>query len=189
MVLAPKVEGYYDDHDFRDDDMAKGRAMNAEYDPLLRQLLADIHATFVEVGARNIVLERRRVDAIEAHDGRHLRWEANAFMLQARTTLGALTALSRGRTFNKDTVLAQVTPLEQRYEEAKAFAAAHPDEDNDDMNLWSHISSYAADFTLAAKEARRDANDRPGLEKLSDHVERMNYYFDNMIGEANVAHR
>jgi hypothetical protein len=140
MVLAPKVESYYDDHDFRDDNMAKGRAMNAEYDPLLKQLLADIHATFVEVGARNIVLERHRVDAIEAHDGRHLRWEANGFMLQARTTLDALAALSRSKTFNKDTVLAQVTPLEQRYEEAKAYAAAHPDEDNDNMNLWSHIS-------------------------------------------------
>lgn len=188
-ALAPKVEGYYDDHNYRDDKMAQGRAMNAEYDQLLQHLLADIHTTFVEVGNRNIVLERRRVDAIEAHDGRHLRWEANAFVLQARSCLRALSALAAGKTFSKDAVLAQATPLEQRYDEAKAYAAAHPEEDNDQMNLWSNISSYAGDFMLAVKEARRDASDRPGLEELSNHVQRMNYEFDNMIGKINISHR
>ena len=189
MALAPKVEAYYDDHDFRDDKMAQGRAMNAEYDPLLRRLLADTHATFVEVGNRNVVLEQHRVDAIEAHDGRHLRWEANAFMLRARLTLRALSALVASHSFSKDAVLAQVTPLEQRYDEAKAYAAAHPEENNDQMNLWSEIASYAEDFVLAAKEARRDATDQPGLEALSNHVERLNYEFDNMIGDANISHR
>ena len=189
VVLAPKVEGYYDDHTYRDDKMAQGRAMNAEYDPLLRRLLADIHATFVEVGDRNVALERRRVDSIEAHDGRHLRWEANAFMLQARLTLRGLSALVAARAFSKDAVLAQATPLEQRFDEAKAYAAAHPEEESDKMDLWSRISSYAADFTLAAKEARRDATDQPTLEVLADHVERLNYEFDNMVGDANIAHR
>ena len=188
-ALAPKVEAYYDDHDYRDDKMAQGRAMNAEYDPLLQRLMAETHTMFVEVGKRNIVLEQHRVDAIEAHDGRHLRWEANAFMLQARSTLRALTAMVASKAVTKDAVLAQITPLEQRYDEAKAYAAAHPEEDNNDMDLWSRISGDNGDFMLAAKEARRDAADKPSLQTLSDHVERMNYEFDNMIRGANASRR
>ncbi len=188
-ALAPKVETYYDNHDYRDDKMAHGRAMNAEYDPLLQRLVLETHTMFTEVGNRNIVAEHHRVDAIEAHDGRHLRWEANAFMFQARSTLRAMIAIVASKAVTKDAVLAQVTPLEERYSEAKAYAVAHPEEDNNDMDLWSRISGDRDDFMLAAKEARRDATDKPALQTLSDHVERMNYEFDNMVGSANASQR
>jgi len=92
-VLAPKVEAYYNGKDFRDDGMAQGREMNAEYDPLLQRLLVEGHEMFTLTRAREAVLQQRRLDGIERLDGKQLRWQANAFMVQARAALDSLQAL------------------------------------------------------------------------------------------------
>jgi len=188
-VLAPKVEAYYDQKDYRDDKMARGRTLNAEYEPLLQRLLAGSHQMFVEVEKHNTALEQRRVDAIERLEGRRLRWQANAFMLQARTSLDGLNAVVAGKNATKEAVLAQVAPLEERFAELTAYAAAHPEEDNDRMDLWRRISSYAPDLVTAAKEARRDMAETPNTSKLANDVARMRYTFNNIIDNANVAHR
>jgi len=188
-VLAPKVEAYYDQKDYRDDEMARGRTLNAEYEPLLQRLLAGSHQMFVEVEKHNTALEQRRVDAIERLEGRRLRWQANAFMLQARTSLDGLNAVVAGKNATKEAVLAQVAPLEERFAELTAYAAAHPEEDNDRMDLWRRIASYAPDLVTAAKEARRDMADKPNTSKLANDVARMRYTFNNIIDNANVAHR
>ena len=188
-ALAPKVEAYFNQKDYRDDKMERGHAFNAEYDPLLRQLLDDTRRMSAEVQERYLAQERHRLDAIERLDGRHMRWEANAFMLQARTSLNELTALSARKALTKDTVLAQTTPLEERFKEAGDYAAAHPEENNDGMDLWTRILDYATSMVTAAKEARRDAVDPHTITRVSDHVGTMRYQFGNLVGQANISHR
>ena len=190
-VLAPKVEAYYNGKDFRDDGMAQGREMNAEYDPLLQRLLAEGHEMFVLTRAQEAVLQQRRLDGIERLDGKQLRWQANAFMVQARTTLDGLQALVAAKKVTKPAVLALVTPLEARFAEASDYAAAHPEENNDDMNLWAKIAghSYAADLMTAAKQARRDADTPGSTGKVSDDAERMAYCFRNMLDYTNSSKR
>ena len=188
-ALAPKVEAYFSQKDYRDDKMERGHAFNAEYDPLLQHLIDDTRRMSAEVQQRYLVQDRHRLDAIERLDGRHMRWEANAFMLQARTSLNELTALAAKRALTKDAVLAQVTPLEDRFKEAGDYAAAHPEENNDDMDLWSRILDYATSMVTAAKEARRDAVDPHTITRVSDHVGTMRYQFGNLIGQANISHR
>ncbi len=190
-VLAPKVEAYYNQKDYRDDKMAQGRAFDAEYEPLLKRLLDEGRAMFAETHVREAVLQQRRLDAIERMDGKHLRWQANAFMIQARATLDGLKELVRDKKVSKDAVLAVVTPLETRFAEASAYATAHPEESNDGMNLWTKItgSSYATDLVTAAKQARRDA-DAPGtIARVSDDAGRMLYLFNTMLDFTNSAKR
>ena len=188
-MLAPKVEAYYNGKDFRDDGMARGREMNAEYDPLLQRLLAEGHEMFALTRAREAVLQQHRLDGIERLDGKQLRWQANAFMLQARTTLDSMQALVAAKKVTKPAVLALVTPLEARFAEASDYAAAHPAESNDDMNLWDKIQGDAPDFMTAAKQARRDADTPPNAEKVSNDVERMAYCFRNIVNSANSSRR
>ena len=190
-VLAPKVETYYNGKDFRDDGMAQGREMNAEYDPLLQRLLAEGHEMFALTRAREAVLQQRRLDGIERLDGKQLRWQANAFMLQARATLDGLQALVAAKKVTKPAVLALVAPLEARFAETSDYAAAHPEENNDDMNLWGAIAdhSYAADLMTAAKQARRDADTPGSTGKVSDDAERMVYCFRNMLDYTNTSKR
>jgi hypothetical protein len=188
-ALALKVEAYFNQKDYRDDRMEHGRAFNAEYDPLLQHLVDDTRRMSAEVQQRYLVQERHRLDAIERLDGRHMRWEANAFLLQARTSLNALTALAARKALTRDAVLAQTTPLEDRFKEASEYAAAHPGENNDDMDLWSRILNYATAMVTAAKEARRDADDPRAASRVPDHIGTMRYQFNNLVGQANIAHR
>ena len=188
-VLAPKVEAYYNGKDFRDDKMAKGREMNAQYEPLLHSLLAEGHEIFVLSRAREAVLVQHRLDAIERLDGKQLRWQANAFMLQARTSLDGLEELVKDKKVTKPAVLALVTPLETRFTEASNYAAAHPEESNDNMNLWAKIADYATELMTAAKQARRDADTPASTGKVSDDTARMAYVFGNIVDYANASKR
>ena len=134
-VIAPEVEAYYNSEDFRDGKMAKGREMNAEYEPLLHSLLEQRQEMFGLSRAREAVLMQHRLDAIDRLNGKQLRWQASAFMLQARTTLDGLAELVKDKKMTETAVLVLVTPLETGFTEAPAYAAAHPEESNYDMNL------------------------------------------------------
>ena len=188
-TLAPKVEAYFKQKDYRDDKMQRGHALNAEYDPLLQHLLDGMRRMGAEAQQRYVVQESHRLDAIERLDGRHMRWEANAFMLQARISLRELRALITKKALTKDAVLAQTAPLEDRIKEAGDYAAAHPEENNDGMDLWSRILDDATGMVTAAKEARRDAADPSTITRVSDDVETMRHRFDYVVSQANVSHR
>ena len=190
-VLAPKVEAYYNGKDFRDDKMARGRTLNAEYEPLLQRLLDGGRTMFVLARAREDVLQQRRLDSIERMDGKQLRWQANAFLMQSRSALDGLKALIAEKKVTKAAVLALVTPLETRFAEASNYAVAHPDENNEEMTLWAAIAghSYAADFLTAAKQARRDADDPGTIAKVPNDAERMSYNFNNMLDYTNSSKR
>ena len=187
--IAPKVETYYKEKNYQDDKMAAGRTMNAEYAPLLRQVVADTHQVFVEVQKRIDVIDERRVEAIAQHDGRHGRWEANAFMVQARVTIRTLDRLLADKALNKDQVLAAVTPLEARYQEADAYFKAHPEENTDEMNLWDKVASSGQDFVTAAKQVRRDAADGKPADFTGADIEWARHQYDGLIASGNISKR
>ena len=188
-IVAPKVETYYKEKNYQDDKMAAGRTMNAEYEPLLKQIRADTHQMFVEVQKRTDAIDARRVDAIAQHDGKHGRWEANAFMVQARVTIRTLDSLLADKALHKDQVVAAVTPLEARYEEADAYFKAHPEENTDDMNLWDKAASSAQDFVTATKQVRRDATDGKPADFTGADIEWARHQYDGLIASANISKR
>lgn len=188
-TVAPKVETYYKEKNYQDDKMAAGRTMNTEYEPLLKQILADTHQMFVEVQKRTDIIDERRVDAIAQHDGKHGRWEANAFMVQARVTIRTLDKLLADKALNKDQVVGAITPLEARYEEAGAYFKAHPEENTDDMDLWDKVASSGQDFVTAAKQVRRDATDGKPADFTGADIEWAQHQYDGLIGSANISKR
>lgn len=181
--VAPKVEKYYNQQNYKDDAMAAGRTLNTEYEPVLNALAADTRTMFGEVQKRSDGIDERRVDAIAQHDGKRLRWEANAFMLQARTTIHALDRLQSGKA-PKEQVVAAVTPLEARFEEADAYAKAHPEENTDDMNLWKCAYSGAESLVTDAKKVRRAAAE--GKPYDTEYVRRQ---YNSLVDNANVCKR
>ena len=188
-AVAPKVETYYKEKNYRDDNMAAGRAMNVEYEQVLKQVLADTHLMFAEVDKRNDIIDEHRVDAIAQHDGKHGRWEANAFMLQARVTMRTLDRLVADKTLGRDQVAAAVRPLEARYEEAKAYFDAHPEENTEDMTLWKEVSADAPDVVTDAKEVRRDAADGNPADEIVRKVDSMRNEYNRAINDANSSKR
>ena len=188
-VIAPKVETYYKEKNYQDDKMAAGRTMNAEYAPLLKQIVADTHQVFAEVQKRTDVIDERRVEAIAQHDGKHGRWEANAFMVQARVTIRTLDKLLADKALNKDQVLAAVTPLEARYEEADAYFKAHPEENTDEMNLWDKVASSGQDFVTATKQVRRDAADGKPADFTGADIEWARHQYDGLVASGNISKR
>lgn len=188
-IVAPKVETYYKEKNYQDDKMAAGRTMNTEYGPLLKQILADTHQMFIEVQKRTDIIDERRLESIAQHDGKHGRWEANAFMVQARVTIRTLDKLVADKALNKDQVLAAVTPLEARYEEADTYFKAHPEENTDDMNLWDKAASPGQDFVTASKQVRRDAADGKPADFTGADIEWARHQYDGLVGSANISKR
>ncbi len=188
-VIAPKVETYYQEKNYQDDKMAAGRTMNAQYQPLLKQVLADTHQMFGEVQTRTDEIDGRRVEAIAQHDGKRGRWEANAFVMQARVTIRTLDRLAADKALSKDPLVAAIMPLEARYDEAAAYFKAHPEENTDDMNLWDKVASSGQDFVTAAKQVRRDAAAGKPADFTGADIDAARHEYDGLIASVNISHK
>jgi hypothetical protein len=155
------VDAYYDQEDFRDDDMAKGRELDSQLRPLFATLFAVSDKIRASVAAHDLELTANQLAAMEAQGGKTYAWHELNLMFQARQAIDAIEAAANSDKLDT----AAVESIEKAYasaiEAGQKYAAANPDAKTDLGNppKWFSIVSYGNSFLTAIKTLRRDLAD------------------------------
>ncbi len=161
IPLMNAVDAYYDQEDYRDDDMAKGRELDAQIRPLFATLFAASDKFRTSVAAHDLQLTKNQLAAIEAEGGKTFTWHELNLMLQARIAIDAIEAAANGDTLE----VSAIEAIEQDYaaaiEAGETYAAANPNAKTELGNppKWFSIVSYGNTFLTAIKTLRRDLAD------------------------------
>lgn len=126
--LAPvltRAEGYYERKDYKDDNMAQGKAMHAEIveaGQRFRQEREKVDPLFA--------LEKKKADiaelaAIEAREGRKSRWQVANVMMQARQVVDLLPSEKKA-VVDMPAFEAAVLSFAAAVREMDEYSAAHP---------------------------------------------------------------
>jgi hypothetical protein len=87
QALAPlitRAERYYERKDYRDDNMAEGRALHGQMVPLAEAFLRDRAELDEQMRVFRVDLDARELASIERTEGKSARWQIRNIMISAR---------------------------------------------------------------------------------------------------------
>jgi hypothetical protein len=169
------ADTYYDQKDYLDDDMVKGRELDAQIAPLMETLFAAGDQMSAEVDVQTKALRVSELVAMEAANGRDFDWQTANVMNEARVATDGVEALLIAGTATEDALAKLEAPLQKAFDEATAHAAANPDATTALGNkpLWFNVEGPVSNLLAQIKEIRRDigasqADPQAALGKLYD---------------------
>lgn len=172
LPLVKEVDTYYAQHDYEDDKMAKGKALQAQIEPLFQNLFATSDNIHTIVAARNLSLQRKALEAMEQRNGKDAWWHIENVMLEARLAADGIEALIQQNRATTENIQAIETTYQQAYDAAKAYADSHPDEIRPDKQtqrgidpFWPQLNTWAFDMLGSIKEVRRNIDGTQSLER------------------------
>lgn len=189
LPLVQEVDTYYAQNDYEDDKMAKGKALQAQIEPLFKNLFATSDNIHTIVAARNLTLQRKTLDAMEQRNGKDAWWHTENLMLEARLAADGIEALIQQDRATTENLQAIETTYQQAYDAAKAYADSHPDEIRPDKKtsyptdpFWPQLESYASSLLSNIKDVRRNIANQQTLES---NYNRMIDSFNRLVEQYN----
>jgi hypothetical protein len=147
--LLKEADDYYKQEDYKDDRMAKGRALHPRLIAAWEAFASADKALRGNVETINDRRSAERLAAIEAKEGRNARYHVEMLMIQAKRLARALDA---GKPD-----LAAITPALNEYE---ATVKSLEDLPPDDTKLGSFFIGSAKTFLTSAKQLMRRIRDK-----------------------------
>jgi hypothetical protein len=152
--LLKEADDYYKQEDYKDDRMAKGRALHPRLLAAWDAFASADKALRMSVEAINDRRSAERLAAIEAKEGRQARYHVEALMIQAKRLARALDA-------DKPDIVA-ITPALAEYEATVKTLEELP---ADAAKLGSFFIGNAKSFLTSAKQLMRRIRDRKPLSR------------------------
>jgi Protein of unknown function (DUF3829) len=188
IPLMNAADLYYDQKDYIDDKMVKGKSLHAELQPLFDTLLktsADLRAA---VTTRDDGLQDNRLVAIEKQRGKALEWHTLNVMIEARKTLAGLDRSPQN--LSKDAVAGMERQLQTAFDGARSIAGLEPaPSGNAPKALWFSLESNAASVLAAVKELRREIDGGKGQSELSTAYNRVVSSYNSLVRNHNMIGR
>jgi Protein of unknown function (DUF3829) len=159
IPLMNKADLYYDQKDYADDKMAKGRVLDKDLSPLFDGLIKQSGVMRNAVGTRNDTLQASRLVALEQANGRDIEWQTLNVMIVARRSFMDLQRSVDGKVLTKQALAAAEAPLQTAYDEAKTVAdklKPRAEGSKERKPVWLGIDSAAATFLGRIKFLRRE---------------------------------
>jgi|GEM_PF-2080073 len=121
------VSVYYEQGDYKDDHMAKGKTLDAEMAPLFDVLFKASSEMREQIRTRNAMLDEHKLAGMEKAGGRNFDWHLQNMMMQSRRTVDAIMAALNSDVPPLSAVQTAEGALQTAYDEAKAYSDAHHD--------------------------------------------------------------
>jgi hypothetical protein len=150
--LLNEADDYYKQENYKDDKMAKGRALHPRLIAAWDAFASADKALRSNVETINDRRSAERLAAIEAKEGRKARYHVEALMIQAKRLARALDA--------EKPDLAAITPALNEYEASVKALEGLP---ADDAKLGSSFVGNAKTFLTSAKQLMRRIRDKVPL--------------------------
>ena len=180
IPLVQSVDTYYSQGDYKDDGMAKGKALQAQIVPLFKTFFAKSDRIHSLVASRNLAIEKQALTAMEQRNGKDIWWHTENVMLEARGVIDAIDALNTQDRLTVENLQPLETAYQQALETAKAYGEANRAKSEGKTAadpFWFYLEPNASALLANVKALRRDL----GKGKNAD-LER-NY--NNMINSFN----
>jgi hypothetical protein len=147
--LLKEADDYYRQEDYKDDRMAKGRALHPRLTAAWDAFAGADKALRSNVEAINDKRAAERLAAIEQKEGRKARYHVEALMIQAKRVLRS-----------QDSEKPDMAAIGQALTEYEATVKALEGRPADDMKIGSFFMGNAKSFLTSAKQLMRRVRDR-----------------------------
>lgn len=172
VPLMNETGTYYDQEDWKDDALAKGKALDAQIAPLFTRLFAAGDQMHVEVAKASKDLRARELAAMEAANGRDYDWQTQNLMNLSRDSIDAVDGMLATSTLTVEGLKPIEDTMQAAFDAAQAYAKANPDAKTALGNkpLWFDLESDFGDVLARLKDLRRALTDggdaNPALDGL-----------------------
>jgi hypothetical protein len=183
--LTSQADLYYEQRDFLDDHMARGTTLDSQLAPLLDHLGQLSYGMRAGVERENRILKQNELDAIEAREGKDLRWHALNFMIQSRATNEKMEELANSGKLDAASMEEAIQPTQTAFDNATSYAAAHPREASERGPTWSGIDNSASIYLTSLKELRRELQGKLSAHWINSQIDRVERDFNSMIDSYN----
>ena len=85
--LITRAERYYDRKDYRDDNLAEGKALHAQMVPAAKSFLDERAKLDSAMRVYKTALDGQELAALESREGRSVRWQVRNVMINARAVM------------------------------------------------------------------------------------------------------
>lgn len=155
--LAPvlvDVRTYYDQANYRDDKMKRGRELDAQLRPILTTVEQASDQIGLAIDLRSMTLKAHELLAVEKASGRKYEWQTLNNMIVTRQ---AMTEIDAG-VFDAARLKTIEAQVQAAYDAGAAYAAANPVDasSTEPKPLWFDLDGKLSDFLTAVKQFRRD---------------------------------
>lgn len=151
--LLEEANDYYDQGNYKDDKMAKGREMHPKLMAAYTRFAAADKALRAQVDELNDKVQVERLAAIEKAEGKSLNYFATDLMIKAKVLARAENV--DPKDFNLDKVNTAITAFEAVVKEIETF-----NEGTSGKKISSSVVSSAKSFLTSAKELMRRVRDK-----------------------------
>lgn len=151
--LLKEANDYYDQGNYKDDKMAKGREMHPRLMAAYNRFAAADKALRAQVDELNDKVQVERLAAIEKAEGKSLHYFATDLMIKAKVLARAENV--DPKDFNLEKVTAAIAAFEAVIKDIEAF-----NEGPSGKKIGSSILSSAKSFLTSAKELMRRVRDK-----------------------------
>ena len=187
--IAAEAAPYYQQKDWKDDRLARGRAIDARLRPVLDDLGRASAQLRTAVHDQEQGLRVRELAATDAHEGHSANWHGLNVMVHARAVADEVGREAGTGGFDPAALLASTDPFATSIDDARAYATAHPDAPAAlrQRPVWARIDTASDRMLLAAKELRRTAQGpRPSAQTLTNAYDRVVTAFNQLVDAYNA---
>lgn len=152
-VLLNEANDYYDQGNYKDDKMAKGRAMHPKLMAAYNRFVAADKGLRGQVDELNDKVQLERLTAIEKAEGKSLNYLATDLMIKAKIL--ARMENVEPKAFDLEKVNGAINAFEQAIKDIESFNAS-----TSGKKISSMVVSNAKSFLTSAKELMRRVRDK-----------------------------
>lgn len=184
--LTSQADIYYEQKDFKDDHMARGTVLDSQIAPVLDHLGQLSYGMRAGVERENSILKQHELAAIEAREGKDLRWHTLNFMIQSRATYEKMEELANSGKLDAASMDEAIQPTQTAFDSATTYTAAHPREASDQRGpTWRRIDNTASIYLTSLKELRRELQGKLSAHWINSQIDRVERDFNSMIDSYN----
>jgi hypothetical protein len=189
IPLMNDADMYYSRNENVDDNMTKGKVLDSQLVPLFETFLAAADQLNDTVALRNFQLRERRLVALEKAYGKdNFSWHMLNVSLASRIAMDKIIALSDKGDLNTASVEGVERDYQTAFDNADAFARAHPDVKTSAGNspVWFSLSGDFNNFLVEMKEMRRALAKNPDKNEMDFMVSKLLKEYNHMIRNYNM---
>lgn len=187
IPLVQEVDTYYSQGDYKDDGMAKGKALQSQIEPLFKTFFDNSDRIHRIVASRNLAIERQVLAAMEQRNGKDIWWHTENVMLEARTTIDAIDLLNAQDRLTGENLQPLETAYQQALDAAKAYGEANRTTSENKTAadpFWFYLEPNASTLLTNVKALRRDM-DKSKSADIERNYNNMINGFNRLVTEYN----
>jgi hypothetical protein len=183
------VETYYSRNENVDDNMEKGKVLDAQLKPLFDTLLGAADQLSATVSDRNLMLRERRLAALEKAYGKdNFAWHMLNVSIASRRAMDGVMTLVDTDKLDEAGVEAIERDYQAAFDNSDAFAKAHPDVKTSMGNapVWFSLSGDYNSFLADLKELRRMLAKKAGESDIELMVSKLLQQYNHTVKNYNM---